>query len=147
MTGLTTGRVLVPRMHIEYARRSPKRDSPSRWCATPHVLLVTNCGISPLRRVWHRGCPYHSEVTPAKLRQIDAAEAALKRLGFGVCRVRHYGSIARIEVTRDDIARLLSENVWPEVCAALRSAGFDQVEADTRGFMSGGLNESLPRSS
>jgi uncharacterized protein len=91
--------------------------------------------------------PYNSEVTPAKLRQIDAAEAALKRLGFGVCRVRHYGSIARIEVPRSDIARLQSENVWPEVCAALRSAGFDQVEADTRGFMSGRLNESLPRSS
>src|SRR6185436_5615785 len=34
--------------------------------------------------------PYFSEVTPAKLRMIERAEAALRDLGFRVCRVRHH---------------------------------------------------------
>ena len=32
--------------------------------------------------------PYFSEVTPAKLRAIERAEAALRDLGFRVCRVK-----------------------------------------------------------
>jgi uncharacterized protein len=33
--------------------------------------------------------PYHNEVTPEKLRQIERGEEALHALGFRVCRVRH----------------------------------------------------------
>lgn len=89
--------------------------------------------------------PYHQEVTPAKLRQIDAAEAALKRFGFDVCRVRHHGTLARVEVPLDALERLRGEEIWTAVCAALRAVGFDRVETDARGFKSGRLNETLPR--
>jgi uncharacterized protein len=34
--------------------------------------------------------PYHSEVTDGKLRMIERAEAAVRALGFRVCRVRHH---------------------------------------------------------
>jgi uncharacterized protein len=37
--------------------------------------------------------PYHSEVTDGKLRMIERAEAALRALGFRVCRVRHHDGI------------------------------------------------------
>ena len=84
-------------------------------------------------------------MTPAKLRQIDAAEAALKRFGFDVCRVRHHGSVARIEVPLDALARLQSDEIWSAVSAAIRAVGFDRVETDARGFKSGRLNETLPR--
>jgi uncharacterized protein len=88
--------------------------------------------------------PYRSEVTPEKLQQIDAAEAALKSLGFDVCRVRHYGDIARIEVPVDAMDRM--KETWEFVETAVRSAGFHTVEIDERGFQSGRLNEALRRS-
>lgn len=87
--------------------------------------------------------PYHSEVTPAKLRQVDEAEAALKHLGFDVCRVRHLGAVARIEVPVEAIARIRS--LWSRVERDVRSAGFLTVEIDERGFKSGRMNEALRR--
>ncbi|HEX6789671.1 MAG TPA: ATP-dependent sacrificial sulfur transferase LarE [Candidatus Krumholzibacteria bacterium] len=87
--------------------------------------------------------PYASEVTEAKLRQIDAAESVLRSHGFDVCRVRHHGELARIEVPAADIARLEARELWPVVCDALRAAGFVRVEVDPRGFKSGRMNEAI----
>ena len=39
--------------------------------------------------------PHHHPVTPAKLSQIERAEAALRQLGFGDLRVRHHDEVAR----------------------------------------------------
>jgi uncharacterized protein len=89
--------------------------------------------------------PYHSEVTPAKLGQIEEAEAVLKQLGFHVCRVRHFGTVARIEVPVDSLARLKRIDIWSAVENELRAAGFDSVEVDERGFKSGRMNEAVPR--
>ena len=91
--------------------------------------------------------PYHSEVTPLKLRQIDDAEEILKRHGFDVVRVRHHGDTARIEVPADAIERLQRDDVWPQVEAGIRAAGFHRVDVDPRGFKSGRLNEPLARPS
>ena len=89
--------------------------------------------------------PYHTEVTRERLDQIDAAEAVLKHSGFPVCRVRHHGDTARIEVPGDAIARLQSPGVWPAIDSAIRAAGFNHVEVDGRGFRSGRMNDALPR--
>jgi uncharacterized protein len=91
--------------------------------------------------------PYHSEVTPEKLRQIDEAETVLRLHRFDVCRVRHHGDTALIEVPLGDIARLRSEPVWTPVSAGIRGAGFAHVDVDPRGFKSGRLNELLTRPS
>src|SRR5699024_5421748 len=40
--------------------------------------------------------PHFQEVTPEKLRQVNAAEGGLRRLGFTDSRVRHHGEVARI---------------------------------------------------
>ena len=85
--------------------------------------------------------PYQSEVTPEKLKQIEDAEAALKRLGFDVCRVRHYGAMARIEVPVEAMSRIKS--LWSSVEREVRSAGFESVEIDERGFKSGRMNEAI----
>jgi pyridinium-3,5-biscarboxylic acid mononucleotide sulfurtransferase len=87
--------------------------------------------------------PYHSEVTPEKLRQVDEAETVLKRRGFAVCRVRHHGDTARVEVPIADHARLLERSTWLEVQAGIRAAGFACVEVVEDGFRSGRLNEAL----
>ena len=91
--------------------------------------------------------PYHHEVTPSKLHQIDRAEAALKSLGFDVCRVRHHGETARIEVPVEALARLRVPETWRRIESDIRAAGFARVEIDERGFRSGRLNEDMMRSS
>ena len=52
--------------------------------------------------------PYGTEVTVAVLSTVERAEAALRALGFGQVRVRHYGDTARIEVELDELDRVLS---------------------------------------
>ncbi|HEX9560124.1 MAG TPA: ATP-dependent sacrificial sulfur transferase LarE [Candidatus Dormibacteraeota bacterium] len=82
--------------------------------------------------------PHGTEVTVAALRQIEAAEAAIKALGFKQVRVRHHGDVARIEVEPAEIARLVSER--ERVVAALRSAGYGFVSLDLEGYATGSLN-------
>lgn len=85
--------------------------------------------------------PYHREVTEEKLRQVDRAEMVLKSLGFGVCRVRHFGETARIEVPLEEHPRLHAPEVWSRVADGIIEAGFLNVEVDARGLRSGGLND------
>ena len=87
--------------------------------------------------------PYHHEVTPGKLREVERAEGVLKDMGFRVCRVRHYDATARIEVPIDEMDRLRRPDVWAQVVRGIRAAGFDRVVAEERGFASGRLNEAL----
>ncbi len=87
--------------------------------------------------------PYGTPVTPEALRMIEAAEAALRRLGFREVRVRHHGTLARIEVPRADLPRLLSPEIADEAVAAITAAGYREVTVDLRGFRSGSLNEAI----
>jgi uncharacterized protein len=82
--------------------------------------------------------PYGSEVTVEALRQIEAAEAAIKALGFRQVRVRHHGDVARIEVDAEDIGRLIEER--ERVAGAVREAGYKYVALDLDGYRSGSLN-------
>jgi uncharacterized protein len=82
--------------------------------------------------------PHGTEVTVAALRQIAAAEAALKSLGFSQVRVRHHGDVARIEVEAPEITRLVAER--ERVVSALREAGYRFVSADLEGYSTGRLN-------
>jgi pyridinium-3,5-biscarboxylic acid mononucleotide sulfurtransferase len=87
--------------------------------------------------------PYFSEVTDGKLRAIEAAEEALRSLGFRVLRVRHHGEIARIELGRDEIARALEPEAAQAIDAALRALGFRYVTVDLRGYRLGSLNDGI----
>ncbi|NDV63472.1 ATP-dependent sacrificial sulfur transferase LarE [Puniceicoccales bacterium CK1056] len=85
--------------------------------------------------------PYGEEVTFEKLRQIEKGEAHLLSAGFPVCRVRHFGEAARIEVPPEEISRLKS--LEAETQQAFRKIGFGQIEIDPEGFVSGKLNRVL----
>ncbi len=82
--------------------------------------------------------PHGTPVTVTALRQIEAAEAALKAFGFRQVRVRHHGDVARIEVHEDEIPKLMAERA--RVSEALRSAGYKFVSADLDGYSTGSLN-------
>ena len=87
--------------------------------------------------------PYHSEVTPEKLRVIEAAERVLRTLGFRVFRVRHHDTIARLELAREEIARALEPAVADQLDRELRALGYAHVTVDLRGYRLGSLNEAL----
>jgi len=88
--------------------------------------------------------PYGTPVTMEALAQIDAAESALRGMGFGDVRVRHHGTVARVEVPAADIPRLVEADMREAVTLRLREAGFAYVAVDLTGFRSGSLNETLP---
>jgi uncharacterized protein len=87
--------------------------------------------------------PYHSEVTADKLRTIERAEDALHRLGFRVCRVRHHGELARIELGCDEMARAIVPDVAAAIVRDLKEAGYRYVSLDLQGYRTGSLNEAL----
>ena len=82
--------------------------------------------------------PYGTEVSVSLLSQVDRAEAALRRLGFGQLRVRHYGDTARLEFGLDELGQVLDRRA--EVVSAVRSHGYRYVTLDLEGFRSGNLN-------
>jgi pyridinium-3,5-biscarboxylic acid mononucleotide sulfurtransferase len=82
--------------------------------------------------------PHGTEVTVAALRRIEAAEAAVKALGFEQVRVRDHGDVARIEVDPEDIDRLAAAR--ESIVEALRGAGYMFVALDLEGYATGSLN-------
>ncbi len=87
--------------------------------------------------------PYFEEVTREKLARIEAAEVVLKDLGFAVCRVRHHGLEARIEIPAEEHERILNREVWVRVVVGLEEAGFRSVVLEEDGFRSGRLNDGV----
>jgi len=87
--------------------------------------------------------PYHSEVTVEKLQTIERAEAALRRLGFRVCRVRHHDDLARVEIARAEMARALEPETSAAIVRELKAAGYRYVTLDLQGYRTGSLNDGL----
>jgi uncharacterized protein len=87
--------------------------------------------------------PYGTAITLEGLAKVSQGEKWLRAHGFRECRVRYYGNRARVEVPRDEIARLTASPLRDELEAQLRSVGFTEVEIDPRGFRSGSLNDAL----
>ncbi len=88
--------------------------------------------------------PYGTEVKLTLLSRIDRAEAALRELGLGDVRVRHYGDTARIEVPTADIVTVAEQS--ETITQALRSVGYRYVTVDLAGLQSGNLNLALSQS-
>ena len=82
--------------------------------------------------------PYGQRVTREKLKQIERAENYLVANGFRVNRVRHYGTLARIEVPLADQEMLRSQEI--ELARKFVEFGFEHIEIDPEGFVSGKLN-------
>ena len=87
--------------------------------------------------------PYHSEVTTEKLRMIERAEAALRALGFRVCRVRHHDTLARIELGTNELHRVLDPDLRERIVRELRAIGYQHVTIDLQGYRMGSLNEGV----
>lgn len=87
--------------------------------------------------------PYGTSIEKRLLARLDQAETALHKLGISHCRVRHHGSLARIEVDPADVIRLAEPRLRAEVVTALRALGYAHVCLDLEGYSSGKMNRDL----
>jgi uncharacterized protein len=88
--------------------------------------------------------PYGSRITEERLTQVERAEDLLRRqLGFSQIRVRHHGTIARIEIPPGDFHRLVAETTRQWIKAELGALGYQYVTLDLQGFRSGSMNEAI----
>ncbi len=84
---------------------------------------------------------YGTPITAPVLKQIDEAERALRSLGFDDLRVRHHGSLARIEVGEERLAEALARR--EAIVQAVKAAGYVYVTLDLQGLRHGSMNEAL----
>ncbi len=85
--------------------------------------------------------PYGQRITTEKLRKVEEAEGFIRKLGFKQVRVRHHGSIARIEVAKKDIPRALEFR--EKISKKLKEIGFTYAALDLEGYRSGSMDEAL----
>jgi len=87
--------------------------------------------------------PYGTPITAELLAQIAAAEQVLREAGFRGFRVRHHGTVARIEVAPADIPRLAA--MGSTIAANIRATGYTYVAMDLDGYRTGSLNAVLEK--
>jgi uncharacterized protein len=86
--------------------------------------------------------PYGTPITLELLRQVDRAERAVHDAGIRVCRVRHHGEVARIEVPAADVAAFSDPELRAAVVRGVKAAGYRFVALDLGGYVTGNLNPS-----
>ncbi len=88
--------------------------------------------------------PYGDAISREKLLQVEKAEHLLRNgLDFREVRVRHHGTVARIEIDPTAFGRLLDEPTRKRVVSELKGLGYVHVALDLEGFRSGSMNEVL----
>ncbi len=82
--------------------------------------------------------PYNHKITQKKLVEIEKAEDLLNSFGFDDVRVRHYGDHGKVEVAKEDVARLME--MKDLMVEKIKRVGFPDVVIDEEGLVSGKLN-------
>lgn len=141
----------------ENADDARRPDRPGARAAVAHAVLrpladagIDKAAVRRIARAFALPCadkpaapclasriPHFDEVVPEKLRQVESAEAALRRLGFDDLRVRHHGEVARIELSVTDLQRAVAGPLREAVHRAVTAAGFRFVTVDLAGVQSG----------
>ena len=78
-------------------------------------------------------------VTPDRLAAIEKAEEAVRRHGFRIVRVRHFGEKALVQVSPEETPRLKDPTLQTKLTPALVAAGFSKIEFDPVGYQGAGL--------
>jgi uncharacterized protein len=88
--------------------------------------------------------PYGTPITIEKLKTVEDSEDFLFRMGFRQLRVRHHGTVARIETSEMQFRRFFEEDIRKKVVERFKELGFKYVSLDLEGFVSGSMNRTLP---
>jgi len=104
------------------ARGLPTSDQPSSPCLSSRI-------------------PFGVAVTSERLARIEDAEAGLRAAGVtGDLRVRHHGTLARLELGEEELSSWLDSDDLGPLRDAVLCAGYQRACVDLRGFTSGSLS-------
>jgi pyridinium-3,5-biscarboxylic acid mononucleotide sulfurtransferase len=87
--------------------------------------------------------PVGTEVTPERLRRVDAVESYLRANGLWPARARFHGPVVRVELERRLMPKALEEPYRSELEAVAKAAGFAFVALDLTGLQTGSLSFAL----
>lgn len=88
--------------------------------------------------------PYGEDITTNKLDMISEAECFLQDMGIRHLRVRHHGTIARIEVMPEDMSFIINNELQrTNIINKFKGIGFNYIALDIEGLRSGSMNEVL----
>ena len=87
--------------------------------------------------------PYGSPITEKGLQMVEDAETTLWDRGFWGVRVRHHGSVARIEIPAGDMERMMAGETRQEIVTRLRQIGFKHIALDLEGYAAGKMNRDI----
>jgi uncharacterized protein len=87
--------------------------------------------------------PYGDKITVEKLQMVEAAENFLRQFKFKQLRVRHHEKIARIELTKEDMIRVVTTDIGDKIVAKFKELGYTYVTLDLQGYRTGSMNEVL----
>jgi pyridinium-3,5-biscarboxylic acid mononucleotide sulfurtransferase len=129
----------------EYNVRGPLKEAGmgKREIRTLARLLGVPVWDKPAMACFSSRIPYGNKIDIATLQMIYKAEKLLRDLGFRQVRVRHHDKIARIEVERAELPRLLEDQIRQVVTDGLRKIGYIYVTVDLSGYRTGSMNESF----
>lgn len=86
---------------------------------------------------------YGETIDDEKLDMVDKAEQLLLDLGFHQVRVRIHGLLARIEVSEEELPRLVEPETRARLTDYLTQLGFTYVTLDLKGYRTGSMNLNL----
>lgn len=89
--------------------------------------------------------PYGMMINKKKLLMVSESEDYLYKLELKQIRIRHHDSIARIEVSPEDIERLASINLRKKIVKKLKEIGYRYITLDLQGYRTGSMNEVLKK--
>ena len=111
--------------------------------------LAKNFGLSnwdkPAAACLSSRIPRGITITREKLSRVELAEEVLLAEGFRHCRVRDHGEIARIEVSQDELIRILEGERGTRISRRVKELGFRFVTIDLEGYRPGGVSIDPPR--
>jgi uncharacterized protein len=127
----------------EFGVRGPLKEARMGKRAIRDVARMLGIPVwdKPAMACFSSRIPYGSKVDVASLQMVYKAEKLLRELGFRQLRVRHHDKIARIEVERSEIPRLIEDEMSRIVTDGLRKIGYTYVTVDLLGYRTGSMNE------
>ncbi len=119
-------KVSSPLLQVELGKKEIRHLSQS--------LGLTNWDL-PSQACLASRIPYGESLDEKKLLQVEKGEEIIKKLGFGECRLRHHGSLARLEIPSQDLELLMSLKI--EIAEKIKALGFTCVTLDLEALRSG----------
>lgn len=89
--------------------------------------------------------PYGTNITKENLTVVNKAEEFLRKNGIKQVRVRHHNNIARIEVSRDELGKLMQKKFSNRIANKFKCLGYKYITVDLEGYRTGSMNPAPAR--